>query len=169
MLNKYFIPKPTTCEDLKKMYKSLAMKHHPDRGGSTEAMKAVNAEYDYLFEILKNVRKNKDGETYTAWQETTETPEYFKDIIDELMKMDDIIIEIIGCFVWVTGNTRIYKEKLKELKFRWHSAKIAWYLKPDDYVKTTEKIYTMDEIRSMFGTKGQQASTGTEKLNEETA
>jgi len=80
--------------------------------------------------------------------------------------MDNIIIEIIGCFVWVTGNTRIYKEKLKELKFQWHSKKIAWYLKPEDYHRKSRREYGLEEIRQMYGTSGQMNSTGTDKLNE---
>jgi len=65
----------------------------------------------------------KDGETFTAHQKSAETADQFKSLIDELMKMDDITIEIIGCFVWVTGDTKPYKEQLKTLKFRWHSKK----------------------------------------------
>ncbi|HNQ21399.1 MAG TPA: J domain-containing protein, partial [Bacteroidales bacterium] len=36
--------------ELKKLYKSLSMKNHPDLGGSAEAMKKINMAYD----ILKN-------------------------------------------------------------------------------------------------------------------
>ena len=64
-----------------------------------------------------------------------ETAEHFKDLIDELMRMDNIVIEVIGCFVWVTGETKPHKDKLKALKFQWHTKKIAWYLKPEDYRK----------------------------------
>jgi DnaJ-class molecular chaperone len=163
METKYFA-EPKTLEELKKQYRELAFRHHPDRGGSNEAMKAVNNEYDELFKILKGVHRTKDGETYKAKQETTETSEQFKDIISELMKMDNIVIEIIGCFIWVTGNTRTYKEKLKELKFQWHSKKIAWYLKPEDYKKRSHKEYELDEIREMYGTEGAIHSTGTDKL-----
>jgi len=160
---KYF-KNPQTLEDLKKQYRELAFRHHPDAGGSNETMKAVNNEYDELFEILKNVHRTKEGETYTAKQETGETSEQFKEIINEFMKMDNIVIEIIGCFVWVTGNTKTYKEKLKELKFQWHSKKIAWYLKPEDYKKRSQKEYNLDEIREMYGTSGAVNSTGMEKL-----
>ena len=127
-------------------------------------MKKVNAEYDELFKVLKDVHRTKDGETYTAKQATTETPEQFKNIIDILMRMDDIIIEVIGCFIWVTGNTKPYKEQLKALKFNWHSKKIAWYLKPEDYKKHSHRNYELDEIRAMYGTSGEMHSTGTEKL-----
>lgn len=40
--------------DLKSQYRSLAMANHPDRGGSEEAMKAINAEYDRLYVIWVN-------------------------------------------------------------------------------------------------------------------
>jgi len=163
---KYFVPTPQTAEELKKQYRELALKHHPDGGGNAETMKAINNEYDALFPKLKNIHKNKDGETYTANKETTETADSFKDLITELMRMDEIIIEIVGCFVWVTGNTKPHKDKLKELRFQWHSKKIAWYLKPEDYKKRSRKDYDMDEIRAMYGSSGQVKSNGTTKLDD---
>jgi hypothetical protein len=81
------------------------------------------------------------------------------------MSMDNIIIEIIGCFVWVTGDTKPNKDRLKALKFQWHSKKTAWYLKPEDYRKRSRKDYDLDEIRSMYGTSGEFKSNGTEKLH----
>ena len=166
-MNKFFTPMPETAEELKSMYRQLAMKHHPDRGGDTEAMKAVNAEYDALFPLLKNVHKNKDGETYH--KESTETADYFKSLIDELMRMDNIVIEVMGCFVWVTGETKPHKDKLKALKFQWHTKKVAWYLKPEDYRKRSRKEYGLDEIRRMYGTSGQVNSKGTTKLDDASA
>jgi hypothetical protein len=61
-------------------------------------MKAVNSEYDELFQRLKDIHRTKDGETYRVKEETSETSEQFKGIIDELMKMDEIVIEIIRLF-----------------------------------------------------------------------
>jgi len=164
-MTKYFIPTPKTLEDLKTEYRQLAMIHHPDRGGDTETMKEINAEYDALFPKLKDIHKNKDGETYTAYKASSETSDNFKDLIDQLMKMEDIVIEIIGCFVWVTGDTKPHKEKLKALKFHWHSKKKAWYLKPEDYRKRSRKDYDLEEIRAMYGTAGQVHSNGRVKLD----
>ena len=162
---KHFKPTPQTIEELKKQYRELAHKHHPDRGGNVDTMKAVNAEYDVLFPKLKNTHKSRDGETYTAKHDNDETPEHFKAIIDALMRMDGITIEIIGCFVWVTGDTKTNKERLKELRFRWHSKKIAWYLAPEDYRKRSRKDYALDEIRAMYGTSGAVNSSGTVKID----
>ena len=82
MKTKYF-ESPETLEDLKKQYRELAFKHHPDKGGSNEEMKAVNNEYDELFKVLKDIHRTKDGEMYTVNQAASETSEQFKDIIKD--------------------------------------------------------------------------------------
>lgn len=44
----------TSFAELKKQYRKLAMENHPDRGGSEEAMKAINAEFEKLYEVWKD-------------------------------------------------------------------------------------------------------------------
>ena len=97
---------PRTLEELKKQYKKLAVQHHPDLGGSTADMQEINAEYDVLFEKLKNVRTNAEGKTYTTKEETTETPDEYKEIIEKLIHLNGIDIEICGSWLWITGDTR---------------------------------------------------------------
>ena len=63
--------------DLKSQYKALALANHPDRGGDTATMQAINAEYDRLYVIWVNrepeqVRPSATAEQsrrefYTAW------------------------------------------------------------------------------------------------------
>lgn len=103
---KYF-QSVTTLEDLKKQYKKLAKKHHPDLGGKHEDFIELKNEYDKLFEKLNT---------------KTETSGAYQNIIDELIKYD-LEIEIIGTWVWVTGNTYSLKKELKELGFKWASKK----------------------------------------------
>mgnify|MGYP002660761647 FL=1 len=114
-----YIKNVSTLEELKKMYKKLALEMHPDCGGNEEEMKVLNNEYDELFKKLKNTHRNFEGETYT--KETTETPEEFKEIIEKLfkLKMEQVEIEIIGSFIWLTGNTKPYKDELKAMSFRY--------------------------------------------------
>lgn len=141
-----------TLEELKKEYKKLALENHPDRGGDVEVMKAINAEYDIMFNKVKDIHINAKGETYT--KENTETPSEFKDIIDKLIRMEGLEIEIIGCFIWLSGNTRAHKDNIKALGFKWHSTKKMWYKAPEDYRKRSKKKYSIEEIRDMYGTSG---------------
>ena len=148
---KWFNPVPRTLEELKKQYRTLAMKHHPDCGGNTADMQSINAEYDILFEQLKTVHTTATGDTYTA--NTNETPEQFKNIINRLIVLEGISIEIIGSWVWVTGNTYQHKEVIKSLMFRWSNSKKAWYFHGDNYHKTSKKTFTLDEIRDLYGSQ----------------
>lgn len=147
---KYF-NNPKTLEELKKQYKKLAMENHPDKGGDLEKMKVINNEYDELFKLLKNVHKSAEGKTYT--RKNSETPEEFKNIISKIIILDGIDIEIIGSWIWVTGNTFQYKENLKELNFRFSNSKKAWYFHNDGYSRRGRKTYSLDEIRSLYGSE----------------
>lgn len=144
---------PRTAEELKKQYRELAVKHHPDMGGSTADMQEINNEYDMLFERLKNIHSNAEGQTYTAKDETTETPEEFKEIIEKLIHIDGINIEICGSWIWITGNTRLHKKEIKAAGCHWSKNKSAWYWHADGYKKRHKGAYTLDQIRDTYGSQ----------------
>ena len=144
---------PQTLEQLKKQYKKLAMQHHPDVGGSVVDMQEINAEYDKLFEILKNTHQTADGKTYTTKKETTETAAEFKEIINRIINLQGITIEVCGSWLWITGNTYQHREVLKCLKFRFSKSKAAWYYHTDGYRKNNSKVYSLDEIRDLYGSE----------------
>lgn len=165
MIKMKFIKNVETLEELKKAYKKLALKFHPDRGGTDEGMAQINNEYDELFEQLKNIHRNKDGEFYQ--KESTETPQEWREIIYKLLvlKMENVLIEVIGSFLWVSGNTKPYKDELKVLGLKWGRKKQAWYLSPKGYKRYGKKDYKMDEIRGMYGSK-QVTERNTKKMIE---
>ena len=139
----------TTKEECKKMYKKLAFKHHPDRGGDTDTMKEINNEFDWIMKngIFKSAKKDakKDYDFSTS---------QFKDIIEQLIKFDNIIIDIVGCFIWVSGNTYPVKEELKALGFRYSKNKKSWYIAPAEYMqnrKSYKRQYSMEEIKNKYG------------------
>ena len=47
-----YIKNVETLEELKKAYKKLALKLHPDCGGNEEEMKTLNNEYDDKVRII---------------------------------------------------------------------------------------------------------------------
>lgn len=154
--------KATTLEELKKAYRKYAVKFHPDNGGKVEDMQELNNAYDNMFEKVKNIHRNMKGETYS--KPTDESPSYFRDLIDKLIKLN-VTIEVIGAFVWVSGDTKKVKEELKALGFKWHTAKLNWYLAPSWYHKSNKNKYSMDEVRSMFGVQFERQQTA-EKTEE---
>lgn len=128
-------------EELKKAYRNLCKTYHPDLNpNGLEIMKVINNEYEDLFNILKN-------------QSTTKTEEKATDFIDLLKNIInlDITIEIVGSWIWVSGNTYDHKETLKANGFKWASKKKMWYLNPTGTQKKTKKQYSMDTIKSMYG------------------
>ena len=140
-----------TAEELKKAYRTWAKKLHPDLGGNAEEFKQMQNEYEKLWERLKNVHQNAQGETYT--KETDETPQEFIHIINVLITLVGVEVEICGRWIWVSGNTKAHKETLKQLKFKWAHKKQAWYYHAEPYKKKSRRELTLDEIRDMFGSQ----------------
>lgn len=141
----------TTLEELKKEYHRLARENHPDHGGDVEVMKAINAEYQELFDCVKMFHRNKSGEMYE--KATDEQSSDFINIIDKLAGIDGITVEICGTFIWVSGDTKPVKELLKEMGFKWSRNKFCWYLAPKGYHRWGKKQYSMDDIRGMYGSR----------------
>ena len=157
-----FFTNCTTLEELKKEYHKLAMANHPDRGGDVATMQAINAEYEKMFEVLKNTHKTKEGKTYT--KTTNEAPTDLINLINQLLKLDGVHIEVIGSFVWLSGNTKAYKDIIKGLGFKWHKTKIMWYKAPTDYRKYTNKNYSIEEVRNMYGVQYEADGKGAKML-----
>ena len=133
-----------TIEQLKKEYKKLAFANHPDRNGDVEVMKAINNEYE---EALNNLKLNGNK----ADKESTEVASEFIEIINSIINLEGLVIEIVGSWIWITGNTKEHKEVLKANGFYYASKKKAWYLKPSDYKSKSRKHYSLDEIKNKYG------------------
>lgn len=153
-----------TLDDLKKAYRSAAMKHHPDVGGDPETMKQINNDYAARFEILKS----RHNETSDEYHKTTETADEFRDIVATLLRLDDLEIELCGSWLWIGGNTIEHKDTLKAAGCRWSSNKKLWYWHhPEEGVKWRKRKTSMQEIRTKYGSETIQS--GRRKQLEETA
>lgn len=152
-----------TVEELKKAYRKLAMKHHPDVGGDTATMQSINTEFDEAFERLSKAEANKhtSGAAHTSNTHHTnkasttagETAAQFRAIIEQLIQLDGVEIEIIGSWLWLTGNTYQHKDAIKALGFKWSKSKKSWYFHFEPYRKTSRKTFTMSELRDLYGSE----------------
>lgn len=143
----------TTIEEAKRQYRKLALKLHPDMGGSEEEMKRLNSEWDYLRSHNFNIHETANGSVYTDWQQDVpdDVTDRFADIIDQLIHMEGLTIEVCGSFLWIGGTTRDHKDSLKAMGMRWAPKKHLWYLAPKDWKKKTRRELTMSEIRETYG------------------
>lgn len=122
-------------EHLKREYKRLAMLHHPDRGGDLRVMQAVNAEYH---EKLKGYdgseSTGEDGKAH-KYSYRYEREQSLVDKISELiaLRMVGVNIDLIGTWIWVTGETKPQKDKLKAIGMKWHSKRLCWFYQNDGY------------------------------------
>ena len=152
-MTKYFV-NCKTLDELKKAYKAAAMKYHPDMGGDTATMQAINAEYEARFEVLKRSQNEQAAEDTTGkTHATTESAGDFITIIDHLLKMDGIEVELIGRWLWISGDTKPHKEALKACGCRWSSQKKRWsWHYAEDGVKWHRSSgKSMDQLRMKYG------------------
>ena len=144
-----------TLEDVKKLYKALAVKYHPDLNhdiDSTDLMKEINNEYEKAFNLYKNTHTQQNNDTVgSETTETTETPDMFKDIINSLIHCEGVTISIVGSWLWLEGNTYPYKDVIKSLNFKWAQKKKSWYWhSPKDTCKSRKNL-SLDEIKNKYG------------------
>ena len=135
-----------SIDSLKKQYWKLARQYHPDfnDGKTNEEMKHINNEYELALQNLGKI-KNKDYRV----------DEDYIIIVDETLKlnMENVDIEVCGWFVYLWGNTKTYKEELKNLGYRWSPQKGCWYWKPAWYRKRGRESWDMDRIRNTWGSE----------------
>ena len=144
----HFFDTCSTLDELKKAYHAAAMKFHPDIGGDEATMKAVNAEYEARFKVLKQVHNTQN----TTARATSESAGDFMRIIDQLLRLDGLEVELCGRWLWIGGNTRPHKEQLKALGCQWSSRKELWsWHFAEDGDSWHRGTKTMNQIRSKYG------------------
>ena len=137
-----------TLDELRSLYRKLALLHHPDRGGSTADMQEINNEYDILSKRLIN-SNTEFSKGRKSWEEFVSSE--IREKLNEIIFLEDIIIEIIGSWIWVTGNTRAVKDQLKMHGFKFSPNKLAWYWQAGVYRKLSKKQFSLDDLRIMYG------------------
>lgn len=146
-MNKWFAG-VTTNEELRKRYRELLKQFHPDNGGDEETMKAINIEYDKLFDVL-NKESKSDDQTDTYDQDAEN--QAFKEILNQIIgyKME---IELIGRWIWCF-NCFAYKDRLKELGFKFAPKKKAWTWHYGEYSRYHKGETSIDDIRAKYGSQ----------------
>lgn len=112
-MNTYF-KNVQTLDELRKQYKDLLKKYHPDNGGSEDITKTINVEYEKLFKILKDSHSRQDtadsntenksssyDNSYDNMKYDFAEDELLREMLQKVIYFSDITIEIIGA-VWIS-------------------------------------------------------------------
>lgn len=157
-LNIFNLSGELTEKDIKTTYKKLALKYHPDRNPlGNELMKAVNTAFDFLMTNIDKINQFQSSNENDRYNYSEE----LENILKTLSDMSGVIFEVIGNWVWISGETREHKNTLKELGCRWAAKKKQWFYRPEEHKsRFNRKEHSIDEIREMYGTNGHRKAKG---------
>ena len=130
-----------TPDDIKTAYHAATKKYHPDvNPAGEEIMKLVNAAYAVL--------KDFDGEIK---DQQSDYGDALNEALNAIFGLSGLIIEICGAWLWITGDTREHKNRLKQAGFKWAPKKRAWYFRPEEYRSRSRGSSSLEEIRAKYG------------------
>lgn len=125
--------------EAKKIYKKLAKKLHPDVGGTDEWFKLLNKIYN---DILENKIYFSNESKFDLELEK---------IISQILHFENITIEVIGSWIWLSGETKSIKDKLKELGFKWARNKKLWFY--GEMKRRNPQEQDIEDIRGKYGSQ----------------
>jgi hypothetical protein len=134
-------------DSLKKQYLKLAKKYHPDAGGTTIQFQELQNEYERLFKKLLN----GSGLSDEAKENEVEIDKEIRNIIDALVNLENLNVELIGKWLWISGETYPVKDTLKSagLLFIKKAGVPYWVYKGSESAGRGKM--SMEEIKNKYG------------------
>ena len=133
-------------DDLKLRFRKLCIKLHPDHGGNKEDFIEMYNQYEMILKSGKFQFKSKyEQEHEYAFLE------YLKPILAKIIHLDNIHVEIIGTWIWVSGDTFNRREYFKECGFMFSGGKKAWFYNGESKKSRTFKKYSIEDLRDKWG------------------
>lgn len=138
-------PEENTLDAIKQAYRQKAKIYHPDvNPNGTELMKLINEAFGIL-------RDNNGFFSSTKTDIGIDTE--IEEIFNKIKYFQGIKAEICGVWLWVTGNTKPYRKKLKEIGLWYAPKKQAWYYKPKGHKSFNKGKWSLETIRLFYGSE----------------
>lgn len=131
-----------TPEKVKKAYRELSKKYHPDRNPAGKHMMVlINEAYKTLKNTTATMKKEYDGD--------------YSEELSEALKcvqgLENVTIEVVGSWVWISGDTYPHRKIIKDCGFLWASKKKMWYYRPEGSKTRSKGDKSYDEIKDKYG------------------
>ncbi len=154
-----------TLDEAKRRYIELVKKHHPDAGGDTRTMQDINNEWaQFQARGATNEARERQRTAHSEnrksaadYHDLDEIEGILKTMIEFALNLDGVEIELMGLWVWLTGNTKAHREAFKtwneshDHKWKWSPKKTAWYYA--GVPSFNRQKTTLDEIRERYGSQ----------------
>jgi len=149
-----------TPDQARSRYHKLAKRFHPDVNptltDATAIMQEINAHYErdmrgFSGETFAQSERSEKTYTYT-YNEAKETGIQDKIVQALKLKMHGVKIELVGSWIWLSGNTKVYKDLLGKngLGFRWSGKRQMWYYTTQRYRRRASNA-SFSSIRQKYG------------------
>jgi hypothetical protein len=143
----------SSLDELKKLYRKLALENHPDKGGDVLIMQTINKEYEEAFKRVSRIENRRNPQADFDIDFEWEQEQGFVDLVNRIIGLDAIQIEIVGKWIWVTGSTYPVKAELKAAGCFWASKKKCWFWRPEEHKSANRKDLSLDQIREKYGSQ----------------
>jgi curved DNA-binding protein CbpA len=139
-------------QELRDLYRKYAVQLHPDKPtGDHEKFTTMQNEYETVLKEISENEKIKAGKENRDPFFTFEGESEIMEMLKKAMRVKNIIIEICGSWLWISGNTFPVHEVLRSFGMRYSKKKKAWYFSPYMSKKRKAGRYSMKKIRNTFG------------------
>lgn len=153
MKYEYFSGRFEDEKQLKRAFRDLALKYHPDKGGVKEVFQKILNEYNDILERMGQTGQTSfKVETFDDFLASID-PELFKKFQELNSLPIEFELEICGTWLWVK-IAKENKDHVKNIGFKWHKTKMLWFWDlPEENKKRFYGKNSMDEIRAKYGSQ----------------
>lgn len=152
--------------DLKSEFRKLCLKLHPDKGGDSNIFQQMYQEYEYMLSACD--REAKQSKSYNKYDFMADVDLRVWEQAQIFAKLSGVKVEIIGTWIWISGNTTPHNQIFHEHNCKWSKAKFAWYwyaggVNKNHKVKGHYK--DLNVLRDIWGTKEVQSNEEKNETN----
>ncbi len=141
---------------IRKRYLELCKQYHPDiTKGETEAqMKVINDQYDNLLKSINGEETTSESGKKHYYKYDAELEANLREMIRKVQNLrmaNTVSIALIGSWLWITGDTKPYREMLKFIGCKWHSEKLCWFWHGGHYYRRSAKSGNFAGMAMRYG------------------